>query len=240
MAKIRRSLKGGAPFCSVVIAAAGSSERMDGEDKLFTMVCGAPVLAYSIGAFAKSGLVNEIIVVARFDKLEQAGRLCMDYGGGKATKVITGGATRLDSVLNGVLAVSKKAKLIAVHDGARPCVPDEVVEHAITAAASRQAVAPAVKIVSTLKRAEYRKVLETVDRDKLFEIQTPQVFISELIKAALTNAVNKVAAVTDDCMAVELMGVPVYLTEGSRSNIKLTTTEDLVLIEAILGRRSGY
>ena len=241
MQKNKSNRKKVLPSCSVVIAAAGSSQRMAGEDKLFSTVCGAPVLGHTLGAFVKCSLIGEIVVVARRDKLDRVSDLCMEYGGGKVSKVIAGGETRLESALNGVLAVSNKARLIAIHDGARPCVTEDVIVRAVTAAVQRQAVAPAIKVASTIKRAKFGCVLETLDRENLFEIQTPQVFVSEIIKAALTNAVNKGAVVTDDCMAAELLGVAVYLTEGSRSNIKLTTEEDLGIAEAILSGcyRSG-
>jgi 2-C-methyl-D-erythritol 4-phosphate cytidylyltransferase len=96
------------------------------------------------------------------------------------------------------------------------------------------AAAPAIPVSSTVKRVEGGVVRETVDREKLFEVQTPQVFDAGLIKAALTSAIDKSINITDDCMAVELLGVPVYITEGSRNNIKLTTREDAILAEAIL------
>ena len=232
-----RKLKGKPPFCSVVIAAAGSSERMCGEDKLFVDIAGTPALAHTLAAFQSIGLVSEIIVVARAEKFEHIGELCRQHGIEKATKVMAGGRTRLESVMNGVLAVSKKARIIAIHDGARPCVDSGVIERAISSASKHHAVAPAVPVSSTLRKAENGTVLETVDRDGLFEIQTPQVFTAEIIKAALTNAINKSAEVTDDCMAAELIGVKVRITEGSRSNIKLTTCEDIAIAEAILKKR---
>ena len=230
------SREGRAPPCSAVIAAAGSSDRMAGEDKLFLEVCGAPVLAHTLAVFQQCSFIDEIIVVARYDRLSEVGELCRKYGADKVSKVMAGGETRLDSVLNGVLAVSDKSQLIAIHDGARPCVTVDIVNCAIAAAFRYHAVAPAVQIASTVKRVSNGVVAETIDRENLFEIQTPQVFMADMIKAALTNAKNKSVAITDDCMAAELLGVPVYLTEGSRSNIKITTNDDLALVEAVLAR----
>ena len=221
-------------LCTAVIAAAGSSERMEGEDKQFIEMLGMPVLAFTLAKFEACALVGEIIIVARQDKLERVRDICAEYGICKASKVVAGGSTRLESVMNGVLAASDKAQFIAIHDGARPCITENVIERAIKAAWAHHAAAPAVPVSSTIKKAKGGVVLETVSREDLFEIQTPQVFAAEIIKAALTNARDKSINVTDDCMAVELMGVPVYITEGSRSNIKLTTRDDIAVAEAIL------
>ena len=226
------------PVCSVVVAAAGASQRMSGDDKQFVEIHGKPLLAYTLEAFEKSAFVNEIIIAARQDMLMRVCEICEQYNISKAVQILSGGETRLDSVMNGVFAVSKKAKLIAVHDGARPCVTAEIIANAVKTAKRFHAAAPAVPISSTVKRAERGIVQETVDRKNLFEIQTPQVFTAELIKGALTNAKNKSLEITDDCMAVELMGGTVHLTEGSRSNIKITKMEDVLIAKALLGDRN--
>ena len=224
------------PFCSVVIVAAGSSRRMDGEDKLFAEILGVPVLAHTLAAFQICEGIGEIIVVVRKEALERVSRICMEHGITKASSIIVGGQTRLLSVINGVFAVSKKAKLIAIHDGARPCVSQEVIIRTLQAAAKYHAAAPAVPVGFTVKKVRDHSIIETVDRGELFEVQTPQIFDANLIKAALTNAVNKSIEVTDDCMAVEAIGASVHVSEGSRHNIKLTTSEDIVIAEAILRR----
>lgn len=225
--------------CSAVVAAAGVSQRMKGEDKLFTEIGGAPVLAHSLTALQRCAYIDEIIVVAREDSIEPVGELCVKYGVTKATAVMAGGQTRLESVLIGALAASKKAKLIAIHDGARPCVDQNTIESAIAAAAEHHAAAPGIPVRSTLKRVKDGIVRETVDRESLFEIQTPQVFEAHLIKAALTNAVRKSLDVTDDCMAVEFIGAPVFITGGSAENIKITMAEDVKIAEAILMSRAA-
>ena len=224
------------PFCSVVIAAAGESQRMGGVDKLFAEIHGIPVLVHTLLAFQGCAEIAEIVIVVRQEHLERVGRLCEDHRITKVAKIIAGGHTRLASVTNGVFAVSKKAKLIAIHDGARPCVSQEIIKCALLEAAKLHASAPAVPVDSTIKRVRGKTVVETIDRGDVFEIQTPQVFNSDLIKAALTNAANKSIKITDDCMAVEALGVNVSITQGSRQNIKLTTSEDIILAEAILRR----
>ena len=227
------------PFCTAVVAAAGSSQRMDGSDKLFTEICGAPVLAHTLGIIQKCGYINEIVIVTREDKLERVGQICEAFGISKASTIIIGGPTRLLSVLNGLYAAAEKAELIAIHDGARPCVDIDVINRTIESAASSHAAAPAAPVSSTIKRARNNIIEETIDRENLFEIQTPQVFSADLIKAALTNAKNKSIDVTDDCYAVELLGFPVHITEGSRSNIKITTKDDLIVAEAIMQEKWG-
>ena len=237
--KTGKKQQGQTPQCSAVIAAAGLSQRMGGEDKLFVEIGGAPVLAHTLSAFQACEYIDEIIVVSHMDRIQLVCDICKRYDIAKASKIMVGGPTRRESVLNGVMAVSKKARLIAIHDGARPCADTAVIKRAIDTAAKYHAAAPAVAVSSTIKTAKGDIVTGTVDRSNLFEIQTPQVFTSDLIKAALKNAITKAVNITDDCMAVELIGAPVHLTEGSRSNIKITTREDLIMAEAILAMRKG-
>jgi len=237
--KLIKKSHGDNMVCSAVIAAAGSSKRMSGEDKLFIDICGVPVLAHTLLAFQKCGCINEIIVVTREESVQRIYELCKLYDISKAEKVIAGGETRLDSVMNGVFAVSKDSQLIAIHDGARPCIDCGIIEATVAAAGKYNAAAPALKIVPTLKRVKDGKILETVDREELYEIQTPQVFLADLIKAALTKAKKESVNVTDDCGAVELLGFPIRITAGSSNNIKLTTGDDLFFAEAILRNRGA-
>ena len=226
------------PICSVVIAAAGTSNRMEGKDKLFHELHGAPVIAHTLMAFQKCDLIDEIILVAREDRFETLGETCKKFDIEKVDKIIIGGNTRLESVQNGVFAVSKNAGIIAIHDGARPCVDEKIIKNTIETAAKHHAAAPAVPVSSTIKRVKANRILETVEREDLVEIQTPQIFVAEVIKTALANAFKKGIDITDDCKAVELIGFPVYITEGSRNNIKITSKEDLLIAEAILRKQS--
>ena len=226
------------PTCTAVIAAAGISQRCEGEDKLFYRINDKPVLAYTIEVFQNCTLVNEIIIVAHEGRIESISELCETYGFDKVSKIMIGGATRLDSVVNGVYAASDKSYLIAIHDGARPCVDLSIVKETILCAGMYNAAAPAVAIASTVKKVDAGVIKETVNREGLYEIQTPQVFRAELIKAALTNAQKKSLDVTDDCMAVELIGADVRIVEGSRRNIKITDNKDLHIIEAFINEES--
>lgn len=226
-----------APACSVVVAAAGLSARMEGIDKLFLEIGGKPVLVHTLTALGKCREFREIIVVARESEIERIARLCRTYDLRGIVKIVAGGQTRLESVYNGVNQVSPDSRLIAVHDGARPFVTEQVVSAAVEAALKYSAAAPAVPVTSTIKLARSGIVEKTIDRNNLYEIQTPQVFAAELLKGALQNAVDKSLYITDDCMAVEAIGCRVKLTEGSRENLKLTTAHDIIFAEAIAGMR---
>jgi len=227
------------PLCTAVIAAAGISARCEGEDKLFYDLCGKPVLAHSLIAFNKCKLINEIIIVAHEDKLEEIGELCLAHKIKKVTLIIKGGDTRLKSVIGGVYAATKKATHIAIHDGARPCISVDIIEKTINEAVRCSAAAPAIPITSTVKKVDSDGVIEsTVDRGGLYEIQTPQIFRAPLIKAGLTKAQKESIDITDDCMAVEKIGFPVRIVEGSRKNIKITQPDDLKLAEAFMKKES--
>ena len=228
------------PHCSAVIVAAGSSQRM-GSDKLLHNLGIMPVLARTLLVFQDCELVDEIVVVTRMEKLEEVAELCKKYRIEKASKVICGGATRMESALAGVSEVKKKAKLIAIHDGARPLVSMELIENTVRAAAKYKAAVPAIKSVDTLKLAEDGEtVTGSLDRELVLRVQTPQVFDADLIKGALTFAAEKKLPLTDDCSAVELMGVKARIVPGEEDNIKLTTPRDMLFAAAILKDRGEY
>jgi len=222
------------PVCTAVIAAAGSSQRCKGEDKLFYSVFNKPVLAHTIEVFQKCEYINDIIIVAREDKFDRIAEICAEYKFKKVSGIIKGGDTRPQSVLNGIFAASKKTTLVAIHDGARPCITADILKKTIKKASKCQASAPAIPITSTIKSIENGVISNTISRTGLYEIQTPQVFRIELIKAALTNAMKKSIEITDDCMAAEVLKIPIHITEGSRKNIKITDIDDMHLIKAFL------
>lgn len=224
------------PYCAAVIVAGGSSSRF-GSDKLMADLNGTPVLGRTLEVFSSCACIREIVLVVREELMDVSARLVRAYGGGKVKLVVPGGATRLLSSYAGVASVSARAKLIAIHDGARPLVTPDVILDAVWAAYRNLAAAPAVPVKDTIKLAEDGEVLETPDRSKLFAIQTPQVFQADVIKAALQNAVDKQLSPTDDCAAAELIGAKIHLTQGSEENIKITTPLDLELAKLILKRR---
>ena len=226
--------------CSAVVPAAGSSTRMEGQDKLLLPLEEQPVLLHTLRALELCPYLAEIIVVTREDLIVPIGQLCRDAGLSKVRKVIVGGATRTHSVLAGLGELPSGAELVAIHDGARPLVSQEVLETVIFRAAECGAAAPAVPVKDTIKTvAEDGAVTGTPDRSTLRAVQTPQVFEADLLKAALQSALENEVPVTDDCSAVERLGKVVYLIDGDEENLKITTPVDLVIAEAILAEREG-
>lgn len=227
--------KGG---CTAVIVAAGSSRRM-GADKLFLPMAGIPVIVRTLLQFQACDSVDEIIIVTREDKLTEVADYCKRYGINKTTKILQGGKERVESSAAGVFAADRHSSYIAISDGARPLVSPELIAATVAAAKKYGAAAPAVPVKDTIKTAENGVVVDTPDRSKLFAIQTPQVFEAEIIKGALTKAIRDKTPVTDDCSAVEAMGYPVHLVEGSYRNIKITTQEDMIISQAYLAEMRG-
>ena len=225
------------PYCAALIAAAGSSTRYGGENKLLQPLDGIPVLVRTLLAIDSAQGIDEIIIAAREDELLHDAELCKIFGLRKPVKVIVGGATRTESVLRAALEASSEAEFFAVQDGARPLVTPALIDEVIAAAWTHLAAAPAIPVRDTIKVAHNALVERTPDRSTLFAVQTPQVFSADLLKAALQSALTDGATITDDCSAVERIGKEVYLTAGSEENLKITTPLDLVIAEAILQRR---
>ena len=214
----------GLPTVTAIIVAAGASRRM-GFDKLsYRLPDGRTVLETSCALFAAHPAVDELVLVAGGNRpqCEAIAAACP-----KPCTVVQGGATRADSVRNGLAAA--KGRLVAIHDAARPFASEEVITQALQAAAQTGAAAPAVPVKDTIKVADKDgKVVTTPDRATLYAVQTPQCFDRALYLQAL-EAVSgeKASLVTDDCSLFELAGLPVTLTAGDYANLKITTKEDL-------------
>lgn len=200
---------------------------------MFLEVNGIPIIVLTLLAFEKCEAIDEIIIPTREDMISEVRALCEKYSITKVTSVICGGSTRTESVLNGVIEAKSRFDLIAIHDAARPFVSNKIIFETINAASRFGAAAPAVPIKDTVKKSESNIIIETVPRETLSAIQTPQIFDSDLIAGALKNAVDKKLPITDDCSAAEMIGMKIYLTEGEYFNIKITTPEDMVFAEAI-------
>ena len=234
--RVRRALDH--PYCTAVIVAAGNATRMGGTDKIMAELDGVPVICRTLEAFENAVQVDEIIVVTRMELLEQVSALATAFS--KVRMVVPGGDDRMQSVMNGLREASDKTRLVAVHDGARPLVTDKIIANTIAKAAKFGAAAPAMPVKDTIKVSTRGAVDATPDRKTLFAVQTPQVFDYALLCGALESAKQKKLAITDDCSAVEAMGMPVQLTDGSEENLKITTPIDLAFAEAILkGRRNA-
>ena len=201
------------PFCTALVAAAGSSSRMGGTDKLMEFLDNVPVLMRTLTALQRAAAIDEIVIAAREDALVD---------------------------ISTALEASPEARLLAVQDGARPLVTPALIDRTVEAAAKCGAAAPAVPVKDTIKTvAEDGAVTGTPDRSTLRAVQTPQVFEADLLKAALQSALENEVPVTDDCSAVERLGKVVYLIDGDEENLKITTPVDLVIAEAILAEREG-
>lgn len=228
------------PSCSAVIVAAGSSQRM-GSDKIMMKLGAMPVLARTVLAFENNENVDEIIIVTKTEKLEEIADMCFKNGLHKVKQVVSGGATRMESALAGVSACRHGAELIAIHDGARPLVSQELITRTIEAARAYRAAVPAVASTDTLKIVDERGFITgTLDRSVTRRVQTPQVFEADLIKGALTKAVELKLTLTDDCSAMDMMGVKTITVEGDPTNIKITTPEDMVTAKAIVEDRGDW
>ena len=235
--KVRKSSR---PQCTALVAAAGSSSRMGGVNKLLEPLDGVPVLARTLAALQQAQQIDEIVVATREEDLVEISGLCRTYGITKCTKVIRGGESRAHSVLLAAMEASSDVKLLAVQDGARPLVTPELIERVIDAARRCGAAAPAVPVKDTIKEVRDGGAVErTVERSSLRAVQTPQVFDASLLKAALQDAVENRIPITDDCGAVERLGKVVFLVDGEEENLKITTPVDLILAEAILQARES-
>ena len=212
-------------YCGAVIVAAGTASRMGGIDKVMAELAGVPMIVRSVQAFQNCDAVKEIVVVTREDLIVPVMHLCRDME--KVKAVVKGGDSRQESVQLGMNALSAGVKLVAVHDGARPLVSQTVIDRTIRAARTYGAAAPGIPVKDTIKLVQGGVVKETPDRKTLQAVQTPQVFDFDLLRGALKKASDTGAAVTDDCSAVEQMGMSVKIVEGEEQNLKVTTPMDL-------------
>lgn len=219
-------------YCGAVIVAAGSASRMGGIDKVMAPLGGEPMILRTVRAFEDCETVKEIVIVTREDLMGPIAELCSGFT--KIRSVVQGGSSRQESVKLGLLAFSKEVRLAAVHDGARPLVSGELIDKVIRAAHSYGAAAPAIPVKDTIKVLEGGFIAATPDRSTLRAVQTPQVIDRDLLLGALEKAEQEGTALTDDCSAVEHIGMRVRLVEGEERNLKVTTPLDLKIAELLL------
>lgn len=222
------------PKATAIIVAAGSSQRMqNGTNKQFIMIDDMPVLAHTLSKFSSAETIDSIIIVTRQDCILTVSDIVKEFGISKVRAIIPGGETRQKSVSCG-LAVADKDSYVAVHDGARPFISVEKINELVKAAYEFGAVAPGVVPKDTVKSVSAdNTVYETIDRDTLRLIQTPQVFPADILENAYLHAETSGFVGTDDCSLAEFFGVPVHIIDGEYTNIKVTTPEDLPVAEAI-------
>jgi len=215
----------------VVVVAAGTSQRMAGINKLFAPLRGKPLLAWSVDTCQSYSLIKQIVLVLSDEDLARGRKLKKEMGWSKVT-LCPGGARRQDSVREGLRQI-RDCDLVMIHDGARPFLTLDLIEDGLKVVGENQAAVAAVPVKDTIKLAvDERFIEETLQRDRLWAAQTPQIFSFDMITRAYENLVVEV---TDDATAVERLGHKVQLYMGDYKNIKVTTAEDLALARIIAG-----
>ena len=223
-------------YCGAVIVAAGSASRMGGIDKIMAPLGGEPVIRRTVRAFQECDAIKEIVIVTRQDLILPIMDACRDFS--KVQAVVAGGASRQESVSLGLNAFSDKVKLVAIQDGARPLVTWQLIDRVVRAAHSYGAAAPAIPVKDTIKVVTGGVVKETPERKTLQAVQTPQAFDFDLIRGALKKAKLDEVEVTDDCSAVERMGMSVKIVSGDERNLKITTPMDLKIAQLLLEEKA--
>ena len=218
--------------CGAVIVAAGSASRMGGIDKVMAPLKGEPMIIHTVRAFQECDAISEIVVVTRPDLILPITKLTGDFG--KVTAVVAGGSSRQESVAQGMNALSDKCELAAIQDGARPLVTWQLIDRVVRAAHAHNAAIPVIPVKDTIKVCNSALVVSTPDRSTLRAVQTPQVFDFDLLRGALKKAAEDGAEVTDDCSAVERLGMTVRTVEGDERNLKVTTPFDLKIAEMLM------
>ncbi len=217
-----------------IIAAAGSSQRMGGRDKIFALVAGKPLLAYVLDVFQQCQAIHQIVVVLSEANLEPGQKLVEEQGFSKVTGICSGGERRQDSVAAG-LEKLQGCQWVVIHDGARPCLSSELIEQGLIAAQHSGAAITAVPVKETIKMVKADGTIkQTPHRESLWVAQTPQIFRRDIITEAYRQGKGEA---TDDAALVEALGYKVKIYMGSYDNVKVTTAEDLALVEIILRNR---
>jgi len=219
-----------------VIAAAGSSQRMGGVDKIFLSLAGKPLLAHVLAVFQECPVVDQIVIVLNETSLERGQRLVEEGGFSKVVGIRPGGERRQDSVAEGLKRL-EGCQWVVIHDGARPCLTLDLIEKGLAEAEQTGAAIAAVPVKETIKIVEAEGTIQdTPRRESLWAAQTPQVFRFDIIREAYRQRKGEA---TDDASLVEALGYKVRIYRGSYDNIKVTTSEDLALAEIILRERNA-
>jgi 2-C-methyl-D-erythritol 4-phosphate cytidylyltransferase len=224
-----------------IIVAAGGSQRFGSVvPKQFMEICGRPLLAWTISRFENAASIDQIAIVVAEEYLLHTSRKVVDpFGFGKVAKIVIGGETRRQSVLNGLQALPISTGYVAIHDGARPLVKPDDIDRVVATARAERAALLAVPAIDTVKRARQGFVLNTLARDSLYLAQTPQVFQYDLIMAAHREAASdngSTGPFTDDAALVEARGFKVKIVKPTGPNPKVTSRDDLVGVEGVLKR----
>ena len=227
----------------VIIAAAGSGSRMGGVYKPLEKLCNRVMLLYSLDVFEKNDDVAFVVISAREDKIEEIESLCKIHNYKKVISVVKGGKTRQDSVENAFIQKffeDENIKYVAVHDAARPMITQNIIENVFRDAEKYENAVCASKVRDTVKRTDEQDVItDSVERENLWLIQTPQVFLKENFVLALENAKKTGQNATDESTLLQQLGKKVKLCDTYAYNIKVTYPEDVFLAECIIKNREG-
>jgi 2-C-methyl-D-erythritol 4-phosphate cytidylyltransferase len=221
---------------SAILVAAGKGARMGaGVDKLFLEVAGRPVIAHTWQRFDETPGIAEIIVVVRHGRQNTFAQVAEQYHFQKPFRIVTGGRERQDSVWNGLKALSAASEIVAIQDAARPCTSGELIAATLKAAEESGAAVAAQPVTDTIKESPDGRFIQcTLDRSRLWSVQTPQTFRVEVIRRALAEVRHRGLIFTDDTAACELIGQPVRLVSSTAPNPKVTVPGDLPFIETLL------
>ena len=221
-------------LAQAIIVAAGSSQRMQGTDKVFSLLLGKPVLAHSIQTFLSCEEIDCLVVVLQPERIDLGIDMVKKYGWELRVTIVAGGERRQDSVCNGLKALGDSS-IVLIHDGARPCIETSLIMESIQAVQETGAATAAIPVSNTIKKTNASDIVtETLDRSQLWSVQTPQVFHTDLLLAAHSTIKQDV---TDDAAMVELMGTKVKVFMGAHSNIKITHPTDLLIAQEFLKGR---
>lgn len=222
---------------TAIIVAAGRSTRMGGTvDKAFLSLGPKPVIAYALMTFDACQSIDEIVIVVKKAQLTAAKGVAQMFGCRKVTAIVSGGATRQASVVKGLAACNPDTRIVCVHDGARPCVTDDLITKTIKSARQKGSGVAATKVTDTVKQVNRGHIVSaTIDRKKIWTVQTPQTFKFDCLQRAIENAKETGKRFTDESSAVEHIGERVHLIPTTFPNIKITHVEDIKTASLLLG-----
>lgn len=224
---------------TAIIVAAGSGKRFASETpKQFLNIAGKPVIIHTLERFEACPEIAEVILVLAFAEIEAFKIIASNYNLAKLTRIVPGGKTRAESVLNGLLAADARTEVIAVHDGARPLVSVQEISATIFKAKETGAACLVAPVTDTIKQISGDKITDTLDRTNLRRALTPQAFRFEILRHAFEDS-DLSDEVTDECYLVEKLGQTIAFVEGSPQNIKITYAEDLIAAEAFIKVQSA-
>lgn len=223
---------------AAIIVAAGSGQRFGHAGKSFVSISGRPMAWWSLSAAMNSSAVDELVLVCAQHSWDAAETVLSQLPARKPVRRVLGGERRQDSTLAGLQAVSPSVEIVAIHDAARPLVATALFDAVIDAARQHGAAIAAIPIADTIKRVADRRVIETIPRDDLFAVQTPQAFEKRLLLDAFARSARQGSTVTDEASLIEQCGNAVHIVPGDPSNMKVTYPADRAIAEALLRKAS--